>query len=128
MTNAGTRSTGASSTGRSARTTQVSTGSVREVSGAGESTREGAYDFDADRDYYRTHHGDTYADTDFSYEDYEPAYRYGARLGGEEGYGGRGWDDALEGEVRSRWESEQRAPWGTFGGAVRQGFDRSRRR
>ena len=124
VTNAGTRDTG--STGRSARTTRVSTGSVQEVSG--EAARESAYDFDADRDHYRTHHGDTYADTGFSYEDYEPAYRYGARLGGEEGYRGRSWDDALEGEVRSRWESEQRAPWDAFGGAVRQGFDRSRRR
>ena len=88
-------------------------------------TTRGAYDFDADRDYYRTHHRDTYTDTDFSYEDFEPAYRYGAGLGGE---GDGTWDDAREAEVRSRWENEQRAPWDTFGGAVRKGYERARGR
>ena len=97
--------------------------------GSSETTRNqttrSAYDFDADRDYYRTHHGDTYTDTDFSYEDFEPAYRYGAGLGGE---GDGTWDDAREAEVRSRWEREQRASWDTFGGAVRRGFERARGR
>ena len=97
--------------------------------GSSEKARNGttrnAYDFDADRDYYRTHHQNTYTDTDFSYEDFEPAYRYGAGLGGA---GDGTWDDAREAEVRSRWENEQRAPWDTFGSAVRRGFERARGR
>ena len=132
MSNAG-RNARATRAGRTVRPARVTTGgSDRDTRGATQTgasaSDSSAYDFDADREYYRAHHGDAYTDSGFSYEDVEPAYRYGATLRSEEAYRDRTWDDTLEAELRSRWESEQRASWDTFGSAVRHGYERPRRR
>jgi hypothetical protein len=59
-----------------------------------------------------------------SYEDYEPAYRYGDALSGDSRYAGRRWDD-IEPDVRSDWERQYPgSAWERFKAAVRHGWER----
>jgi stress response protein YsnF len=66
-----------------------------------------------------------YASEGGQYADYEPAYRYGHSLAGDQRYSGQGWD-AIESGARSDWE--QRYPgstWERFKEAVRRGWERA---
>lgn len=78
------------------------------------------------RDYdseYRTHWRTNYARTGGSYEEYEPAYRYGASLGQDERYRDRQWTD-VEVEARRDWETHNRgSTWERFKAAVRHGWE-----
>jgi uncharacterized protein (TIGR02271 family) len=59
-----------------------------------------------------------------SYEDYEPAYRYGHTLSGDTRYAGRRWED-IEPDVRSDWELQHPgSAWERFKAAVRHGWER----
>ena len=80
--------------------------------------------WDDDRDYFRMHHGETYGGTT-GFDEYEPAYRYGWDIGGNDRYRGRAWND-IEPELRSDWE--RRYPdggWERFKAAVRRGWERT---
>ena len=75
---------------------------------------------------FRNHYDELYASSDERYEDYVPAYRYGATIGRDARYRDRPWDD-VEPEARRHWEST--APgstdtWERFKSAVRHGWDR----
>jgi len=83
-------------------------------------TTTGAFD----SDYYRNDWQTNYASQGGTYDDYEPAYRYGHTLRSDARYSGRDWD-AVEPDLRRDWES--RNPGGTWErmkGAVRRGWDR----
>ena len=59
-----------------------------------------------------------------SYEDYEPAYRYGHTLSGDTRYSGRRWEE-IEPDVRSDWERQHPgSAWERFKAAVRHGWER----
>jgi len=75
---------------------------------------------------YRTHHSATFANSGLSYQDYEPAYRYGYELGTTERYRGRDWA-ALESEARRDWEARRPGTWEQFKDAIRYGWDKIRR-
>jgi hypothetical protein len=65
-----------------------------------------------------------YGALDGSYEDYEPAYRYGDALSGDSRYAGRRWED-IEPDVRSDWERQHPgSAWERFKAAVRHGWER----
>ena len=80
--------------------------------------------WDEPRDYFRMHHNEVYGDT--SFDEYEPAYRYGWDAGTSGRYRGRAWSD-IEPELRS--DFERRYPgggaWERFKSAVRRGWERT---
>jgi hypothetical protein len=84
----------------------------------------GSRDWDDHRDYFRTHHGETYGGTT-GFDESEPAYRYGWDIGNSGRYRGRRWED-IEPDLRSDWE--RRYPnggWERFKAAVRRGWERT---
>lgn len=79
---------------------------------------------DDDQDF-RTHHRDYLSASGGSYEEYEPAYRYGGELGSNERYRGRDWSD-IESDARRDWESRNaNGGWERFKAAVRRGWERT---
>ena len=74
--------------------------------------------------HFRAHWQSNYASGGGSYEDYDPAYRYGSSMASHESYRGRPWND-VEPELRSNWESSYpQSGWDKFKAAVREGWDR----
>lgn len=63
-----------------------------------------------------------------TYDDFDPAYRYGHALASDTRYEGRSWDE-VEPEARAEWERRhpQRA-WDRFKSAVRHAWERATRR
>ena len=84
----------------------------------------GGYSFDDDRDHYRTHHRDNFADRDYAYEDYEPAYRYGTTLADHPRYRDRTWADVAP-EAREHWERRNPGTWDDFEPAAGYGYERA---
>jgi uncharacterized protein (TIGR02271 family) len=76
---------------------------------------------------YRRHFTTTCADKGYAYEQYVPAYRYGAELAADPRYQHREWS-AIEPEVRRSWEARQPGSWERFKEALRYGWDRARGR
>ncbi|WP_025602041.1 hypothetical protein [Burkholderia sp. WSM2230] len=74
---------------------------------------------------FRTHYDEQYSADDSRYEDYVPAYRYGAEIGKDMRYRDRAWDD-VEPEARRHWESTSadNSTWERFKLAVRHGWER----
>ena len=73
---------------------------------------------------FRTHYDEQYAADDSRYEDYVPAYRYGAEIGKDVRYRDRAWDD-VEPEARRHWETTSPdSTWERFKLAVRHGWER----
>lgn len=75
---------------------------------------------------WRQHYGTTFMNRG-AYADYEPAYRYGYDLAGNERYRGRDWA-ALEADARRDWESRHAGTWEQFKDAIRYGWDKVRAR
>jgi hypothetical protein len=79
---------------------------------------------DPDDLYFRSHWEKTYSYTGGTFQEYDPAYRYGASMAGSSAYQGRPWDDA-EDDLRGTWErSYPQSSWDKFKDAVREGWDR----
>lgn len=78
----------------------------------------------ADDDYYRRDWASRYGGAD-SFEDYQPAYSYGAEMARNPQYRDRNWND-VEADLRDTWE--RRHPdhpnWDRFKAAIRHGWDR----
>lgn len=73
---------------------------------------------------FRTHYDEQYASENARYEDYVPAYRYGAEIGQDARYRDRPWDD-VEPEARRHWENTSpESTWERFKLAVRHGWER----
>jgi hypothetical protein len=73
---------------------------------------------------FRGHYDNEYAAANARYEDYVPAYRYGAEIGHDERYRDRPWDE-IEPEARRHWESTSPdSTWERFKLAVRHGWER----
>ena len=78
-----------------------------------------------DDDDFRTHHRDNLSASGGTYEDYQPAYRYGGDLSGDERYRGRNWSE-IEPQARRDWESRNpNDGWEQFKSAVRRGWERT---
>ncbi|WNC93010.1 hypothetical protein RI103_19400 [Paraburkholderia sp. FT54] len=73
---------------------------------------------------FRAHYDEQYASESARYEDYVPAYRYGAEIGKDMRYRDQPWDD-VEPEARRHWESTSPdSTWERFKLAVRHGWER----
>jgi hypothetical protein len=74
---------------------------------------------------FRTHYSDYLSASGGTYEDYEPAYRYGSDLGRDARYRGRGWSE-IESDARRDWESRHpNDTWERFKSAVKRGWERA---
>ncbi|WP_338761114.1 YsnF/AvaK domain-containing protein [Massilia sp. METH4] len=81
----------------------------------------GGMDDDA---YFRTHWTSNFASAGGSYDDYAPAYRYGASMRRDASYSGRSWDESEAG-LRSSWETQYpQSAWEKMKAAVRHGWER----
>jgi hypothetical protein len=79
---------------------------------------------DDDAVYFRSHWEKTFSYTGNTYQEYDPAYRYGESMAGNPGYKDKPWEHA-EPELRSDWESRNpQSSWEKFKEAVREGWDR----
>jgi hypothetical protein len=76
---------------------------------------------------FREHYDVNYASLNELYEDYEPAYRYGYGLARSGRYAGRDWN-AMENEIRSKWDKVRPATWERYKQAIRYGWDTTNRR
>lgn len=78
-----------------------------------------------DEDIFRQHFQTAYGSG--NYEEYAPAYHYGATLAGNTRYQGYRWDE-LEPQVKSEWESTHAgSPWERTKQAVRYGWEKMSR-
>jgi uncharacterized protein (TIGR02271 family) len=85
-------------------------------------------DMDDDDNYYRSHWTNTYGTSGDTYNDYQPAYRYGNEMRSSSKYQGRNWDD-VESDLRSDWDTRYPgtsgvSTWDKMKAAVRHGWDR----
>ncbi|UVW27141.1 hypothetical protein [Massilia sp. H6] len=84
---------------------------------------------DDDDSAYRSHWNANYsaASEGASYDQYRPAYSYGADMARSEKYRGRQWNE-VEGELRSDWDARhggnEQSTWDKMKLAVRHGWDR----
>ena len=87
-----------------------------EKTGEGNSLNQGMAD-------YRSHYQANLSDMGSSYEEYEPAYRYGAGLRSDSRYANRAWND-VEAEAQRDWSSHNPSGnWEKFKQAVKHGWD-----
>jgi uncharacterized protein (TIGR02271 family) len=79
----------------------------------------------SDEDYYRKHWTSNYGSAGGSYDDYAPAYSYGAQMAADRQYRGRAWND-VESDLRDSWERRNpgASTWEKMKGAIRHGWDR----
>jgi uncharacterized protein (TIGR02271 family) len=78
--------------------------------------------FDNFNSAFRTHWQSNYANRGYTWEQYEPAYRYGYTLANDQRYQGRDWN-AIEADARRTWSQQyQDSPWENFKDAVRHGW------
>ncbi len=74
--------------------------------------------------YFRTHWQNTFSYGGGTYQEYDPAYRYGESMAGNPGYRDKPWEE-VEPELRSGWESKHaQSSWEKFKEAVRAGWER----
>jgi uncharacterized protein (TIGR02271 family) len=80
-----------------------------------------------DDEEFRRHWAASGRSSGLSYEEYDPAYRFGRQLSGE---GGAGEWSAAEADVRRRWEERSPGTWERFKDAIRHAWEggRGRRR
>jgi uncharacterized protein (TIGR02271 family) len=77
----------------------------------------------ADEAYFRSHWGSNFAGSG-EYDDFLPAYRYGAQMRRSEPFRNLAWDEA-ETDLRQDWEATRSGSgWEKFKAAVRHGWDR----
>lgn len=76
----------------------------------------------AEDDYFRSHWEKTY--TGGTYQEYDPAYRYGESMAGNPGYKDKPWGE-VESELRVTWERRNpQSTWDKFKDAVKEGWER----
>jgi len=82
---------------------------------------------DDDDTIYRSHFSSTYGTAGGSYDDYAPAYSYGADSARSDKYRGRRWDE-VENDLHSDWDTRSSSTagstWDKMKSAVRRGWDR----
>jgi len=84
--------------------------------------------FDTFDDYstdFRNNFTTTYGSRGYTYERYEPAYRYGYTLATDKRYMNKDWA-AIETDARRDWEKNNQGLWEDFKDSVRYAWDRVR--
>jgi uncharacterized protein (TIGR02271 family) len=75
---------------------------------------------------FRSNWQQNYANSGYTYEQYQPAYRFGYTLANDPRYQGRDWN-AIEADARRTWSQQYKdTPWENFKDAVRHGWQQVR--
>lgn len=75
---------------------------------------------------FRTDFDTNYASGGYSYDEYEPAYRYGWDLGRDTNYASSDWS-GVESQLRSDWETRYpNNSWDRFGAAIKNAWNQAR--
>jgi uncharacterized protein (TIGR02271 family) len=83
--------------------------------------------FDEFEPRFRNHYNTTFGSSNYTYDQYTPAYRYGHMLAMDPRYTDtNNWSD-LEGSARRDWERHNQGTWEEFKDAVRHGWNETRR-
>jgi hypothetical protein len=84
-------------------------------------------DMDDTDSHYRNHWNSTYGTSGDTYNDYEPAYKYGNEMRSNEKYRGREWND-VESDLRGDWDTRYgtsgASTWDKMKAAVQHGWNR----
>lgn len=79
---------------------------------------------DDEDEYFRSHWEKTLSYTGGTYQEYDPAYRYGESMAGNPGYKDKPFSE-VESELRVTWqERHPQSSWDKFKEAVRHGWER----
>jgi stress response protein YsnF len=78
--------------------------------------------YDAD---FRRHYDASLFRDQYTYEQSQPAYRYGYMLANNDRYKGRNWND-IENDVRTDWEGSNKGTWQQFKDSIRYAWERAR--
>jgi uncharacterized protein (TIGR02271 family) len=96
---------------------------VEQLDGMSTTTSGGDFSrYDTD---FRTHYGQGSYGSDYTYEQVQPAYRYGYTLASDERYKDRNWTD-VESDVRTNWEASNKGTWERFKDSIRYAWERAR--
>lgn len=99
------------------------------VGGAAGHVAGEAIDPTGETEYWKTQHASRpYYDKNHTWDDYEPAYRYGWEA--RTRHGERQWDDKLENDLKSGWETakgKSQMTWERAKDATRDAWDRTDR-
>jgi len=101
------------------------TDDVRQPSSVSTTTTATGTGFDTYANDFRTNFTTKYGDRGYTYDRYEPAYRYGYTIANDRRYAGKEWS-AIESDVRSDWEKNNQGAWEDFKDSVRYAWDRVR--
>lgn len=74
---------------------------------------------------FRRHFQTTFGNSGYSYDQYEPAYRYGYGLAADAQYRDRDWS-VIESDARRHWEERNQGPWENFKDAVKHAWNEAR--
>lgn len=74
---------------------------------------------------FRTHYNSYYTNSNYTYDEYVPAYRYGYGLTNDARYQNRDWTD-IEPDIRRSWEQRNPGTWEQFKDAVRHGWEQTK--
>jgi len=93
--------------------------------GAEQAVGASGYDaYDAD---YRNRFQNRYANSDYTYDQYAPIYRYGYSLATSDRTRGKDWN-AIEADARRTWEERNPSTWEEFKDEVRYAWEKARGR
>ena len=74
---------------------------------------------------FRTNFTTRYGNRGYTYDSYEPAYRYGYTLACDKRYAGKDWS-AIEADVQRDWEKNNQGAWEDFKDSIQYAWDRVR--
>jgi hypothetical protein len=90
------------------------------------SSSSAAHTFDTYANDFHSNFNTKYGTRGYSYDHYEPAYRYGYTLASDQRYAGKDWS-AIEADARRDWEKNyQGSAWEDFKDSIRYAWDRVR--
>ena len=96
---------------------------VKGYSPAEASARTAARNYDAYANDFRGNFNTLYANRGHAYERYEPAYRYGYMLAGDQRYTSKDWA-AIEPDVQRDWERNNKGTWQEMKDSIRYAWER----
>jgi len=74
---------------------------------------------------FRRDYDTNYGSSEYSWDEFSSAYRYGYDVANDERYHGRRWED-IETTLRGGWDDDNYGPWDRFKDAVRYAWEQSK--
>jgi len=96
---------------------------VEQIPAAGSSTSSSVSANTSDD--FRKNYDTSFANSGYTYEQFQPVYRYGQELASSDQYRGRDWKD-IESDAQKNWESRNPGTWTKFKDAARYAWDKAR--